>query len=241
MARNNVELVSPPNVSPVSLEEVKRHLNLNHDNDDDLLLGFIDIATSAVEEYTGRYFIRRTVSESFSRPHFIYPEDLLDDHHYGGSYGLGSLSQFRSYGRPTGNPYRNPFLPVRDEFLELSKSPVASVVSVKYFDEDNVEHTWDTENYIVDLNRTYSRLSPSRDQQWPDNLREYDAIRIEYVVGESENKGDIAPAIGVAMRIYIASLYENRGDTNMMPKLPEQILFPFVLSTRNIPTITGRH
>ena len=54
---------APAETSPVSLEEAKVHLRVEIDNEDDLIQGYLDAATTLVEEvYTWRALLTRTLS-----------------------------------------------------------------------------------------------------------------------------------------------------------------------------------
>ena len=49
-----------PETEPVSLDDAKAHLRIDHDADDDVIARLISVARMMAEEYTGRAFIRRT-------------------------------------------------------------------------------------------------------------------------------------------------------------------------------------
>ncbi len=53
-------LVTPPAVEPVTLAEVKAHLRLTTDADDDALALFIPAARQEAEAFTGRAFLEQT-------------------------------------------------------------------------------------------------------------------------------------------------------------------------------------
>lgn len=53
-------LLNPPGVSPVGLDEVKKHLRLDHSFEDDYLEHLIKVGTLQVEKYLGRSLIKQT-------------------------------------------------------------------------------------------------------------------------------------------------------------------------------------
>ena len=55
-----LERVQPPSEEPVSLEEVKKHLNVDYNYDDELISGYITAARQYAEEYTRRSFVTQT-------------------------------------------------------------------------------------------------------------------------------------------------------------------------------------
>lgn len=58
----------------VSLADMKKHLNMTSTNDDEELRGFIEAATSVIEDELGRAAVRRT----FTEQHTAYGEILLN-------------------------------------------------------------------------------------------------------------------------------------------------------------------
>lgn len=52
--------ISEPADSPVSLDDAKLYLRVDHDEDDDLIQSLIDSATTYVEEYTHRALVTQT-------------------------------------------------------------------------------------------------------------------------------------------------------------------------------------
>ena len=56
-------VITPPEVKPVTLTKIKQHLRLDHNEDDEYLLGLLDAATLHVEAVTGQFLISRTVRQ----------------------------------------------------------------------------------------------------------------------------------------------------------------------------------
>lgn len=53
-------LVTPPAATPVSLEDAKAHLRVDHSDQDSLITALIEAATGHIEDMTGRVFITQT-------------------------------------------------------------------------------------------------------------------------------------------------------------------------------------
>lgn len=72
-------------------------------------------------------------------------------------------------------------------WLRLAYAPVASVTSVKYYDADNVEQTWDAANYETELKGEPAtiRVSPTATLATPNLYDRLDAVEIEYESGLS--------------------------------------------------------
>lgn len=95
--------------------------------------------------------------------------------------------------------------------IELLYPPLQSVTSIKYFDEDGMEHTFASSNYIVDTHSTPGRIVLAKDATWPDeNLRPGGAITITFVAGFGDEASDVPDQYKQAMLLLIGHLYENR-------------------------------
>ena len=58
-----IAIISPPEAKPVSLVQIKRHLRLDHAEDDEYLLELSQAATLHVEAVVGQFLITRTVRQ----------------------------------------------------------------------------------------------------------------------------------------------------------------------------------
>lgn len=90
--------------------------------------------------------------------------------------------------------------------LKLLRPPLISVTSVKYFDSDNVEHTWT--DYVVDIASEPGAIIftslPSA------SLRESGAITIRFVAGYGAADTNVPERIKTAVLALVAHWYENR-------------------------------
>ncbi len=95
-------------------------------------------------------------------------------------------------------------------YIELPKQPVVSIVSVKYFDTDNAEHTIDSANYYFDSKKiVFSDVSF-------ESIRDLDSLSINYTAGFGSTMADIPSNIKTAIKYYLSDLYNMhisyRGD-----------------------------
>lgn len=70
-----------------------------------------------------------------------------------------------------------------DGRIDLPRSPVASITSVKYTDYDGVEQTITSTAYALSLYGDARMLAPTYNNQWPTARDIPDAVRIRYVTG----------------------------------------------------------
>jgi uncharacterized phiE125 gp8 family phage protein len=65
---------TPPDIEPVTLDELKAFARIKYTSEDTLLEGFITAARMAAEEYTGRAFISQTIKMLMD----YWPGDVID-------------------------------------------------------------------------------------------------------------------------------------------------------------------
>lgn len=103
-----------------------------------------------------------------------------------------------------------------DEIIKIPNPPLISITSIKYFDDDDVEQTWSSAEYVVDTDCAWhGHVYPGRTYSWPTARDFRKSVHIEYVAGyESSTSpvtGDNVPmTLKQAMLILIAHWYENR-------------------------------
>lgn len=88
-------------------------------------------------------------------------------------------------------------------------SPLQSITSVTYFDDDNAEQTLATSNYLAMTAMEPGRLEPTRTAIWPSLYPRPDAVRITYVVGVTA-PDLVEPALLQAVTLLVGHYYANR-------------------------------
>jgi uncharacterized phiE125 gp8 family phage protein len=81
--------------------------------------------------------------------------------------------------------------------------------AVKYIDQNGVQQTLAPSVYTLDNVSVPARLQLAYGQAWPMTREQWDAVRIQYVVGWA-NAAAVPPPIIQAMLILIAAMYEFR-------------------------------
>ena len=178
----------PPAAEPVSIDEVQDHLGIDDDQDESIIRALIVAARENLESRTGRGFINRTVVSSFDRLPISQPEI------------------------PEGWT-EGPFIETMPTSITLPTAPVVDVESISYFDTENVRHSFDADRYMVDVKRMQAVVFLNAGASWPTGTRRHNAIEIRYNVGYGVNPTDVPEAIRLAIKMLVAHLYENRGDS----------------------------
>jgi len=102
---------------------------------------------------------------------------------------------------------------VLDEFtdvIEVSKPPLVSVASVKYYDPDGILQTLAATEYVIDTDSTPGRVYPAYGKSWPATQVRPNAVRIQFVAGYGDAGTDVPACIRQWMLLNVTNLYENR-------------------------------
>jgi uncharacterized phiE125 gp8 family phage protein len=116
-------VITPPVAEPISLEEVKQHLRVDLQDDDELITGYIRAARELVEVETQRKFCTQTLlftADAFTEP-------------YQGDNWCGWL--------PTSLQSRHR--------MEFPITPVRAITAFAYTDENGVAQTLDPSAYVL--------------------------------------------------------------------------------------------
>lgn len=97
------------------------------------------------------------------------------------------------------------------DFIKLNKSPVQSVSSIKYYDTDDTEATFSSDDYFVDTKSEPGRVVLNYSESWPSTtLRPANGVCVTFVAGYGDAASDVPQYIKNAMLLLIGHLYENR-------------------------------
>ena len=128
----------------------------------------------------------------------------------------------------TWNIYFDEFPP----YIDLQIGIVRQVVSVKYFDQDNVLQTLPTTDYDVDTFAKPGRIYEATGKSFPQTYEKPNAVLVTFEVGTT---AQIPSAFKAAMLIIIGRYYENRQDVVLgtiateLPLMVEHLLTPYRL------------
>lgn len=197
---------------PVTVDEIRNFARIDDSIDTTLIGVLIGAATKFCEEYTNRSFITRTLRLS-----------------------LDGVSEYDN--RISDGFSEGPFEIYFNNYIELPKPPVVSVVNIKYFNDSDTESTWATSNWYLDSESEPARIILRDGGAWPTDLRNANGIQVNYTSGYGSSATDVPEAIRVAIMQYCLHLYEHRGDDEKQgfgsgikgPSLVQNLLAPYVV------------
>lgn len=94
--------------------------------------------------------------------------------------------------------------------IELLRPPVTALNSVKYYDIDNVQQTWSSNEYEVDFKSYPSRLRPATDYFYPSTYNRLNAVEITYTAGYDEAELETSEWAKHLIKIIAGFMYEHR-------------------------------
>lgn len=99
--------------------------------------------------------------------------------------------------------------------FELTRVPVQTITSVKYFDSTGAQQTMNANGYSLDNANDggYAYVVPAYAGSWPDARDQINAVSVRYVAGYTTVPEPIKSWILVA----IATMYENRTSEDRYP------------------------
>ena len=103
------------------------------------------------------------------------------------------------------------YIQTQDEWTDIIcflKSPISSLTSIKYYDEDNVQQTLDPLIYELDDFQLPNQLVRNQDTTLPTAFNKVNTIQIEYIAGY----GTIPEPLRSWIKIQVATFYENREN-----------------------------
>jgi uncharacterized phiE125 gp8 family phage protein len=96
--------------------------------------------------------------------------------------------------------------------MELRKSPLVSITSLKYNDEDENEQTVSSDDYYTTKDPFYSKILFVDGFDFPTLSTRQQSIFIEFIAGYGTSEADIPNDIQLAIKAHVSFLWENRGD-----------------------------
>lgn len=184
-----MQLITPPAGEPISLAEAKLHLRVDFDDDDSLIQVLISAARQAAETLTNRQLVT-------ARWRMV----------------LDSFPGPSLMGVPAGQTFTLP-----GHAVLLPKSPVASVVEIRYLDMANAWQVMPAANYTVDSVCEPARITPVFGQIWPIALPQIGAVSVIFDAGYG-NASAVPEGIKTWIKLRVGSLYVHREEVASMTR-----------------------
>lgn len=195
-----LRMATAPEGEIISIDEAKLYLRVDAGDQDAVVDGLITAARVHFEGPEGGLnclFVEQTwdllLDSFYGGHHHHHHRDHDDSHHHHHTHG-------------------NILIPL---------TPVQSVVSVTYYDENGDEQTVDPANYYLDSVSKPAWLLPVSGFTWPTTLHAANAVAVRFIGGHApgtESESGISTAgvnvpatIKTAMKMLVAHWYENRG------------------------------
>lgn len=96
--------------------------------------------------------------------------------------------------------------------FELTRTPVASITSIKYWDDAGIEQTLDPAAYTIDNadDFGYAYALPAYGQAWPAARSQANAVAVRYVAGWPD-AASVPDSIKSWIALQVGTMYENRS------------------------------
>lgn len=97
------------------------------------------------------------------------------------------------------------------EAFQLTKVPVQSIVSLKYYDASGVQQTLAGANYAVDTADDFgvAYVVPAYNAAWPTTRDQANAVALRYVAGYAD-AASVPEPIKQWVKLAVSTMYENR-------------------------------
>lgn len=203
--RITVKTKTAPTALAVPLADMKRYLRVDNTDDDTLITDLIKSASESVKQYLKRPLITETFEMWMDGFNESSDDNLLK---------MGAGVHEASY----------PFVLGGGDYIELPFPPIQSVTSITTYDRANVGSVFANTNYQLD--ELGGRIYLNEGCVFPDNLRNREAIKIEFIAGYGNTSTSIPLPIIQAIKGIVACLYDCRDNCEIGNK---QTLAPYKL------------
>lgn len=103
--------------------------------------------------------------------------------------------------------------------IELPRSPLVSVTSVKYYDTNNTLQTLSSSYYLVGTDFEPGCVYLQTDYDWPDLYTRPDAVQITFVAGAGTSVASVSPSLKRAMLLLCRAHFAGGNpNTNASPE-----------------------
>ena len=177
----SLHCTAPPEIEPITLQKARYHAKVDADRTEEDWL--ILAAITAARQLAETQLGRRLITQTWR----ITIDSFIDTQAMWNSIASSSIA------------------------IEIPLSPLQSILSIKYFDSNNVEQTLDPAAYEYDPFAVRARVRPVWSTQWPQIRQRPDSIVISAIVGFGDTPEDVPASIRQWILCAVTSMYENRA------------------------------
>lgn len=183
--------VADPSIEVVLLDDLKAHIRVTHNKDDEYLTKLIVEAREEIEDISGLALISQTWQMMLDR----WPGQR--DQWWDGVRQL-PISELDG-GFPS--------------TIDLVRYPLISVDTINVYDEDsNATVVTISSVFDIDIISRPGRMSIQRGATWPIASRSINAIEINYTAGYGTEVSDLPTPLVRAVRNMAGYMYDHRGS-----------------------------
>jgi hypothetical protein len=217
-------LTSAPAVEPATLAEFMTFGRITSGAEDASLAIMLAAGREYVESYTGRALITQTWK--MTAPTWFETQSQFQNFTW--LYGIPLPSAACGLGNGFWPDYNTPPPNGDVNAVVLSRSPLQSVTSVKYYPADNGAQVTLTEgtDYAVSAVATPGRVTPAVNTSWPALAARPDAVEIVFVAGYGATSADVPAMLRLATLSLAAWFYDQRAPAaigNIVNDLPHSL------------------
>lgn len=123
--------------------------------------------------------------------------------------------------------------PTGGDPIALPMPDLLTVTSLKYYDTDETQQTWNASNYVVNDYELPGQVELATDILWPDITTRFDAVEVIYTAGYGATAADVPSDIKHAIKLLVAHWHENResvvltGTPKEVPVTVDALLAPY--------------
>lgn len=202
-------LVTPPTVEPLSLDEAKKHLRIDYPDEDDNITDAIVTARERIELETGLQLL--TATWELWLPGFPgLGQNACDAASIG--WGGGAWNGWMG-----ASAWIDWSLRANHRFIDMPFAPLQDVLSITYVDTAGVSQVWDPSQYQVSApmapRATRGRIEPAYGVSWPATRAQMDAVIVQFKAGYGDDPTAVPRMLVRANKLFVGDLFEQREDT----------------------------
>ena len=101
-----------------------------------------------------------------------------------------------------------------EDEIDFPITPVRSISSVQYYDEDNVLQTWASDEWELVSDDAAAVLVPAAEAVWPATYDRTDAVQITFSAGYPDNQ--VPPKMLDAIQLFVLMKYQRRTNSDLI-------------------------